>query len=172
VVQATQPVSPAGPVTAAGTEPPIVNPVETSLERHPDIRNMLRERVRQQPQWGPRDIKRLLTVWQFYVRVLDKSSDLPNEVMISRARNLVVLAEIITRWPALQRRLQAPVDGGEDVRGLDRLAAAVPDDIAWARALRAVRLDGPADRFAVGRLRALLGRYDGVLVAELAREVW
>jgi hypothetical protein len=92
--------------------------------------------------------------------------------MITRARNLVVLAEIITRWPALQRRLQAPVDGGEDVRGLDRLAAAVPDDIAWARALRAVRLDGPADRFAVGRLRALLGRYDGVLVAELAREVW
>jgi hypothetical protein len=158
----------------------MVNPVVTRLERHPDIRTMLRERVRQ-PQWGPRDIKRLLNVWQFYVRVLDRAADraseprtteLPNEVMIAKARHLVLLAEIITRWPSLQRRLQAPVDAGGTMRGLDLLAGSVADDIAWARALDTAGLDDAADRRAVKQLRSLLSEHDGMQVAELAREVW
>jgi hypothetical protein len=149
-----------------------------ALERHPTVRTLLRERMLEQPDRSPRDIKRMLTVWQFYVRALDRAERLVGAAAVDRARDLVLVAEIVTRWPALLSRLQAPVapdraaDAPTDWRVLDELADTAVDDVRWGVVLARSRLAEKADRPAVTALRALLRRYDGAKVAELTRRIW
>jgi hypothetical protein len=80
----------------------------------------------------------------------------------------VIVAEIITRWPAQQRVLRAPYtysDAPPGVRGLDALALAADDDRAWNRTV--ARVGGPLDPVTGATLRRLLRDYDGRRIAAL-----
>jgi hypothetical protein len=140
-----------------------------SLERQPEILALIRQRLAAQPERSAREAKRLLNVWQLYQRVLDLVAPLSDdEAVIERACHLVILAEIVTRWPAMQRRLHRSVDGRS---GLQILAAARDDDNEWANALTVTKLDAADYARAVENLRDLLRTYEGPTVADLAARV-
>lgn len=164
--------------TAPAAEQP--RPTRTGpLELQPEVLGLIRRRLAAQPQRSAREAKRLLNVWQLYQRLLDRTEPLrDDEALVTRACNLVILAELITRWPALQRRLHQPIG---DRRGLQVLAAAAGDDLQWQSALTTVGLDSkssldaqqdqkpsPHHDPALGNLRALLNEHDGRAVADLA----
>jgi hypothetical protein len=141
-----------------------------SLERQPEIVALMRQRLMAQPDRSAREAKRLLNVWQLYQRVLDLVSPLSHdEAVIERACHLVILAEIVTRWPAMQHRLNQSWDGQ---RGLQILAAASGDDSKWKQALEKIGLDASTYSSAVANLRSLLRQYEGATaVADLAARV-
>ena len=157
--------------------PPVVpqkagkeQPRTGSLERQPEIVALMRQRLLAQPDRSAREAKRLLNVWQLYQRVLDLVAPLSHdEAVIERACHLVILAEIVTRWPAMQPRLNQSWDGQ---RGLQILAAACGDDSKWEQALKEIGLDAPGYSSAVANLQALLRQYEGATaVADLAARV-
>jgi hypothetical protein len=114
----------------------------------------MRQRLLARPDRSAREAKRLLNVWQLYQRVLDLVAPLSHdEAVIERACHLVILAEIVTRWPAMQPRLNQSRDGQ---RGLQILAAACGDDSKWKHALKETGLDAPDYSSAVTNLQALL----------------
>jgi len=90
---------------------------------------------------------------------------LDERALVEQARHLVVLAEIIARWPAAQRALHSRVDGDH---GLHVLAGATGDDWAWALAVRRLGLNAAEHRGCTDGVRDLLERYDGKSVAALA----
>ena len=140
-----------------------------SLERQPAILALIRQRLTAQPERSAREAKRLLNVWQLYQRVLDLVAPLSDdEAVIERACHLVILAEIVTRWPAMQRRLHQSVDGRS---GLQILAATCGDDNKWANALAVTKLDAADYARAAENLRDLLRIYEGPTVADLAARV-
>jgi hypothetical protein len=150
---------------AAKTEQSRMGP----LERQPAIFALIRQRLTAQPERSAREAKRLLNVWQLYQRVLDLVDPLSHDdAVIERACHLVILAEIVTRWPAMQRRLHQSVDGRT---GLQILAAASGDDDEWAKALKVTKLDAADYARAVENLRDLLHTYEGLTVADLAARV-
>lgn len=86
-----------------------------AVERHPDVRRHLRHRLRAQPEQSVREEKRLLNVWQFYLRVLSSAD-------VGQTCHLVAVAELAVRWPAYLHRLRG---------GWQDLADAVGDDVWW-----------------------------------------
>jgi hypothetical protein len=156
------------PAAAAAFGPPPVQTVTwRSLERHPQVRELVVRRLWAQPDRSIREGKRLLNVWQLYVRLLDVTEPITEPAAaIARARSLLLMAEIVTRWPALQRVLNRSVG---DQRGLQLLAAAAPDDSAWEAALAPLGLS--ATDSALVNLRDLLRAPDAVAVADLARRL-
>ncbi|MGW7243739.1 P-loop NTPase fold protein, partial [Streptomyces sp. NPDC054804] len=148
-------------------------PVEVTswrnLEQHPRVLALLRHRLSAQPERSIREAKRLLNVWQLYARVLDTVEPLSGtEAMITRARHLVLLAEIITRWPALQASLHQRFDGR---RGLDLLVDALDDPLRWDTAAVRIGLDVREHDRALSGLRQLLRDNDAPEVAALARRL-
>ena len=141
-----------------------------SLERQPEIVALIRQRLLAQPDRSAREAKRLLNVWQLYQRVLDLVAPLSHdEAIIERACHLVILAEIVTRWPAMQPRLNQSW-GGQ--RGLQILATACGHDSKWKQALKKIGLDASDYSSAVANLRALLCDYEeAAVVADLAARV-
>jgi WD40 repeat protein len=145
-------------------------PVDTftwkSSERHPQVRDLLIQRLSGQPYRSIREAKRLMNVWQFYARIMDVLEPLaqPDELIV-RARHLIIVSEIVTRWPALQRPLHRHFDGR---RGLQLLAAAVDVDDDWQRAVESLGAESPDDLRALASLRSLLQDNDGRTVADLA----
>jgi len=157
--------------------PPVVpqkaekeQPRTEALERQPEIVALLRKRLMAQPDRSAREAKRLLNVWQLYQRVLDLVAPLSrDEAVIERACHLVILAEIVTRWPAMQPRLNQSWNGH---RGLQILAVACGDDRKWKQALKKIGLDAPVYSSAVTNLQTLLQQYEGATaVADLAARV-
>ncbi|WP_433270661.1 P-loop NTPase fold protein [Actinosynnema sp. CS-041913] len=137
------------------------------LEHDDEVRARILERLRDQPVRSVREVKRILTVWQYFVRVLIVLRT-AQPVSVQEAKQLVVLAEISARWPAAQRTLHRSVDGK---CGLESLAAVVDNDLEWAQTLRKLGLHtGPHEKCVAG-LRELLRRYNGVRLAELAAEL-
>jgi WD40 repeat protein len=140
-----------------------------SLERQPEIVALIRQRLASQSERSAREAKRLLNVWQLYQRVMDLVAPLSHdEAVIERACHLVILAEIVTRWPAMQHRLHQSLSGR---RGLQILAAACEDDTDWANALKETGLDATNYSPAVENLRDLLRKSEGMTVADLAARV-
>ncbi|WP_434448847.1 P-loop NTPase fold protein [Lentzea sp. E54] len=125
-----------------------------AMERHHQVRDHLRRRLMAQPEQSVREEKRLLNVWQFYLRVL--GSDVP------QACHLVAVAEIATRWPAYLHRLRG--------RWQD-LADAVHDDIRWGATIAKLGY-GHDDRKAAANLRELLRDCDAQAVAGLANRLF
>ncbi|NKE63424.1 hypothetical protein FXN61_44585 [Lentzea sp. PSKA42] len=125
------------------------------IEQHPQVREYLRQRLVAQPEHTVREEKRLINVWQFYLRVL-ASSD------IDQACHLVVLAEIVTRWPAYQHLLRG---------NWQTLADAVTDDLAWGTAIAKIGFKYP-DRQAAENLRTVLAGCDAQAVAGLANRLF
>ncbi|MDT7784087.1 MAG: hypothetical protein QOF58_2506, partial [Pseudonocardiales bacterium] len=120
--------------------PTNVEDIVIRIERHPVVRERLRERLVAQPEHTVREEKRLLNVWQFYLRVL-ASAD------IEQACDLVTIAEIVTRWPAYQHLLRG---------NWNTLADAASDDLRWGTAIAKIGFKYTDGR-AAENLRALLG---------------
>jgi WD40 repeat protein len=140
-----------------------------SIERQPEVVGLIGQRLAAQPERSPREAKRLLNVWQLYQRLLDIIAPLrDDEAVVDRACNLVILAEIITRWPSLQPQLHQSCNGQ---RGLQILASACTDDLEWKNALAVVGLDRDEHVRAVANLRELLRTWNGPRVADLAAQV-
>jgi len=135
------------------------------IEHNEVFRHLLRERLDARPGCSMREIKRLLTVWQFYVRQMDRDAPARSADMVERACHLLILAEIVTRWPAIQGRIHRPIEG---TRGLEVLAKASSDDHEWGRAIGKLGLTGKGDMGICTALRQLLKDYDGLAVANLA----
>jgi hypothetical protein len=162
--------------TASSLNQPNVQPAVTrvelrkgSVERQPEVVGLIGQRLAAQPDRSAREAKRLLNVWQLYQRLLDLVAPLrDDEAVVERACNLVILAEIVTRWPSLQSRLHQSWDGQ---RGLQILASACADDLKWKNALVVTGLDGDGHTRAVANLRELLHAWNGQMVADLAAQV-
>jgi WD40 repeat protein len=140
-----------------------------SLEHQPEIVALMAQRLEAQPDRSAREAKRMLNVWQLYQRVLDRVNPLrDDEEVVRRASNLFILAEVITRWPALQQQLNQSWQGR---RGLQILATACTDNEQWANAVKFVGLGEDEYGRAAAHLRELLRAYDGTTVADLAAQV-
>ncbi|MFI1563192.1 P-loop NTPase fold protein [Streptomyces sp. NPDC020490] len=170
----TAPGSGATATTARGTGT-VRRPARTSvlavrtLEQHPRIQQLLMERIAALEEPSIREAKRMLNVWQLYERALMVDEPLArSEAAVERACLLVHVAEIVVRWPALQRRLHRRVDGS---RGLGLLAAAAEEDDLWAAGVRRLGLDQPPLAPALNGLRHMLREHDGVAIARLASRV-
>ncbi|MGH3155570.1 MAG: P-loop NTPase fold protein, partial [Streptosporangiaceae bacterium] len=132
------------------------------LEASPEISALIEQRLADQPDLTIREAKRLINVWQFYAHLLDLLYPEKNgQAAVVRGCHLVILAEIITRWPALLRSRSAG-------RGLDMLAQARDDSAAWDAARAALGLDAQEHDSAMRNLRELLQGYDGPAVGRLA----
>ncbi|MFE3797026.1 P-loop NTPase fold protein [Nocardia tengchongensis] len=139
------------------------------MEKHPKVRALLVERLAAQPDRSIREAKRLINIWQLYERVLAAGDPIDDPAArIERARHLVVLAEIIARWPALQPFLNRH---DADQHGLRILAEAVGADPDWQQAVIRLGIDPERHRKALANLRALLRAYDGTAVADLAHRL-
>ncbi|MEU3646958.1 P-loop NTPase fold protein [Lentzea sp. NPDC034063] len=122
-----------------------------AIERNAEVREHLRRRLKEQPEQSVREEKRLLNVWQFYLRVLGSAN-------VEQACHLVAVAEIAVRWPAYLHRLRG---------GWLELADAVDDDVRWGAKIAKLRY-AYSDRKAAANLRELLLDCDAQSVARLA----
>jgi hypothetical protein len=163
---------PAAAEPGAATAPAEAGPSRDAREAldDPTVRALLRQRLAAQPEPSIRDALRHLNVWDFYERVLCRTRPLDDpDAIVLRSRRLVILAEIVTRWPALQRCLHRPAgDGGT---GLQALAAAVGDDLAWSAVAEEVFAGRGTEVEGLSGLRLLLRDHDGPAVADLAAQV-
>jgi WD40 repeat protein len=148
-------------VSALDSERP--SATQLAMERHPEVRAQIRSRLDAQLDRSARHAKRLLTVWQFYVRLCQRVRPLRGEAAASRACALVLVAEVMTRWPAWLHYLTATVDG---VTALQLLAASADDDGAWNSALTEVGL-GVDNQESLHGLRDLLRSSHGAAAADL-----
>ena len=186
-VPAARVAPPSAPVPTPGTSEasraasavrvstPARRPARTSvlavrtLEQHPRIQQLLKERIATMEEPSIREAKRMLNVWQLYERALMVDEPLArSDEAVDRACLLVYVAEIVVRWPALQRRLHRRVDDG---RGLGLLAAASGDDELWAAAVARLEFDPVRSGPALNGLRRLLREHDGPAIARLAGRV-
>ncbi|MEX1651597.1 P-loop NTPase fold protein [Streptomyces pseudovenezuelae] len=176
------PTSPSTSSTAAADPPPVnTTPAEQSapqpelesqvlaLETHPGVRDRLQGRLSAQHHLSMREAKRLLTVWQFYLRVLAYKEGTIQALSVQDAMHLITLAEIAARWPALQGALTNRADGET---GLAVLTPHTGDDVEWAKALRRTGMDSAAHHDACADLRTLLANSDGPAVADLAQRLF
>ncbi|SFR24453.1 WD domain-containing protein, G-beta repeat-containing protein [Lentzea waywayandensis] len=132
-----------------------VEQVVVAIEQHAEVREHLRHRLKAQPEQSVREEKRLLNVWQFYLRVL-VSED------VRQASHLVAVAEIATRWPAYLHRLRG---------GWQELADALDDDVQWGATIARLGFTY-SDRKAAVNLRDLLRDCDAQAVARLATRLF
>ncbi|GLZ34034.1 hypothetical protein Lesp02_62210 [Lentzea sp. NBRC 105346] len=140
-----------GEPTTVAAPPKSVDEVVIAIERDSKVREELHRRLAAQPEHSVREEKRLINVWQFYLRVL-ASSD------AEQACHLVSVAEVVTRWPAYQHLL----------RGHWReLAEVVDDDVAWGALVAKIGFRREDER-AAKNIRALLQDCDAEAVAALA----
>jgi KAP family P-loop domain/WD domain, G-beta repeat len=152
----------------APARPAAGSPATQVLERHPLVRERLAERLTDQPDPSAREVKRILTIWQFHVRLLQRTQPLAGSAAIDRARHLVIVAEILARWPAHRQCLRRHVardHATSGQRGLDVLADAATDDTAWTAAVAELGL--PFPETISDDLRRLLRDYNGRRVARL-----
>jgi hypothetical protein len=139
------------------------------LVGHPEVRLLVRERVAAQDDRSVRQTMRLVNVWRLYERVLAVAEPLGDVgAAVARTRRLIVVAEIVTRWPALQRYLHRRT--GDRTR-LQELAAVAADPTRWQQLVAGVTNNAPGTAAALEALRELLCAHDGPAVATLAAKV-
>lgn len=164
----------AGQVTqVADSDTAVTGEIETAsavvaLEHDEQVQARFAERLGAQPDLSVREAKRILTVWMFYVRVLDRLSPQTGAAAVRRACHLVLLAEIVARWPASQRCLHRRVNG---VHGLRALAWVVDDSARWELEVRRFGLDGDRHRSFRSGVREILRGYDAEEIAKLAEQL-
>jgi len=133
------------------------------FEADPVVRDHLRALMRLRPHQSVRETKRLLTLWGFYLRLLRKL--LPGDRTSSAqfGRDMLTLAEILTRWPALVSKL-GPASSSES--GLRELIEAAKSGAGgpaqaspWHKTLRRLGLDGDEFHASCENLRELLRLY-------------
>jgi WD40 repeat protein len=160
--------APAVPAPSATAVPstPVDMVAWRTLEQHPRVRATLIRRLAAQPDRSLREAKRLINLWQLYARLSSPPDpEAQPTAAIRHAEHLVLLAEIVTRWPALQRALHRRVD---DRRGLRILADCARDDARWHGAVQQLDINPTTHHRALNNLRLLLQEHDGPAVAQLA----
>ncbi|MGW4209788.1 P-loop NTPase fold protein [Lentzea sp. NPDC004789] len=145
--------SPAGSDALGGL--PQIQPEYIAIERHSTVREHLRRRLGAQPEQSVREEKRLLNVWQFYLRVFETAE-------VEEACHLVAVAEIAVRWPAYLHRLRG---------AWQDLADAVDDDVRWGATIARLGF-AHSDRKAAANLRELLRDCDAQAVAGFANRLF
>jgi WD40 repeat protein len=143
------------------TPAPVGDP-DMLFEADPVIRDHLRALMTLRPHQSVRETKRLLTLWAFYLELLRKL--LPDDRTSSAqfGRDVLTLAEILTRWPALVPKL-GPASSPES--GLRELIEAAKSNTAsveaspWQETLLRLGLGGGEFRACCENLRELLHLY-------------
>jgi len=118
-----------------------------------------------------RETKRLLTLWAFYLKLLPGL--LPKDATSSAqfGRDVLTLAQILTRWPALVPKLGPAASPESGLRELIEAAksSAVPARVSpWHQTLRHLGLDGDEYHASCESLRKLLNLYGNEEVAYYA----
>jgi hypothetical protein len=126
----------------------------------------MRTRLAAQPDRSIREATRQLHLWEFYERILAATAPIDDEALArARSQHLVILAEVVARWPALQRFLHRRVNART---GLQILGAAAGCDDDWPSVAHAVLSGRDSSDEALAALRQVLRDHDGVAVADLA----
>jgi len=137
-----------------------------SMEQHPLVVELMQERLAAHADGSIREAKRLINVWQLYARILTGTRPLDEPASeITRACTLVLLAEIIVRWPSLQHCLLRRF--GEQM-GLSLLADSAGEEDSWTITLRQIGAGSDDNHAALVNLRQLLREHDGKAIARLA----
>jgi len=141
------------------------------FEADPVIRDHLRALMRLRPHQSVRETKRLLTLWAFYLRLLPRL--LPQDATSSAqfGRDVLTLAEVLTRWPALVPKLGSASSPESGLRELIEAAKtnADPAQVSpWHETLRRLGLDGDKYHASCESLRELLNLYGNEEVAYYA----
>ncbi|MDX8148644.1 P-loop NTPase fold protein [Lentzea sp. BCCO 10_0061] len=143
-------------------------PAVLVLEHDEQVQERFVERLQAQPDLSVREAKRIVTVWMFYMRVLDRVSPEEGPAAVRKACHLVLLAEIVARWPASQRSLHRRIDG---VHGLKALAEAVDDNVQWEIEVQKYELTGDRHKSFRKGVQKILEDYDGAEIAKLAEQL-
>ena len=141
------------------------------FEADPVIRDHLRALMRLRPHQSVRETKRLLTLWAFYLKLLPRL--LPEDATSSAqfGRDVLTLAEVLTRWPALVPELGAASSPESGLRELIEAAKPSPGPARaspWHQTLRRLGLDGDEYHASCESLRELLNLYGTEEVAYYA----
>nr|WP_296068987.1 P-loop NTPase fold protein [uncultured Actinoplanes sp.] len=159
-----------GPRLPVPPAPPIEDVDIVALERHQDVRNAIRKTIAGHDDPSGRETKRLLNIWQFYLRLLLRTTPVVTLADgIDMAVHLVTVADILNRWPATARQLTTVVDGR---LGLALLCESADEHLPWERALIATRLDAIPYEKAVRKMRSVLLAADRKAVAAVATELF
>jgi WD40 repeat protein len=163
-----------GPDTTATATPAAVTSQTSqsevvALEGEPIVQAHLRDLVELRPRQTMRETKRLLTMWGFYVRLLERLQPL-GTANVQDACDAMTLAEIIRRWPALIPALGRVNDQPSGLALLIEAARGEPAgaDRQWWAALRRVGLAESRLASATANLRQLLQRHGTDRVARFA----
>jgi hypothetical protein len=168
------PGRPQGPSGGAngGRQQPAADAVPPmAFEEDPTVQEHLRQLARLRPRQTMRDTKQLLTLWGFYLRLVPLLQH-PSAVQDTQAAcDVMTLAEIVRRWPALIRYLGRAGDGPS---GLRALISAVADDgrapqgPRWENAVEVLGLAPLAAGPALANLHGFLAAHGNENVAEFA----
>ena len=124
------------------------------LQDHPHVRMAILDLISAHSSVSPREVKRLLNVWQLYERLLEGDEPLPStRDVLSRTQVLLRLADLVTRWPALQRDLHSNLDGERVLTLLVRAGDLAEFDSIVSRC---ALLSDPKNRRALANLRTFL----------------
>ncbi len=132
------------------------------FEADPVIRDHLRALMRLRPHQSVRETKRLLTLWGFYLKLLHELLPEDRTSSAQLGRDVLTLAEILSRWPALAPKLE-PASSPES--GLRELIEAAQSNTAsaevspWQETLRRLGLDAEEFHTSCEYLRELLHLY-------------
>jgi WD40 repeat protein len=141
------------------------------FEADPVIRDHLRALMRLRPHQSVRETKRLLTLWAFYLKLLPKLLPRGTTSSAQFGRDVLTLAEILTRWPALAPKLgpsSSPESGLRELIEAAKSGAAPPQVSPWDETLRRLGLDGDKFHSSCENLRELLRLYGNDEVAYYA----
>ncbi|MGH3830176.1 MAG: P-loop NTPase fold protein [Pseudonocardiaceae bacterium] len=139
----------------------IVKQTVGMLERNPDVRSVFQDVIAGLPDWNAREVKRLVNTWQYCARVIERRQPAEGDEAIERAKNLVILSEILTRWPAYVRTFGRRIDG---FLGMHALAAAAVNNSRWNEVVHKLGLQSVAD---LEELRGVLRKQGGLVAANL-----
>jgi WD40 repeat protein len=160
-VQETEPVE---DIKVAGHREQVI-----PLEGDPTLRDHLRQLVALRPRQSMRETKRLLTLWGYYVRLLGMRLPLNATATAQGARDVLTLAEIASRWPALMPALAQMHQGQSGLRLLiDALHSTDEELVLWKAALKQAGLSDPQYQEACENLRKLLSVYGSKDLVEFA----
>jgi hypothetical protein len=153
---------------------PEVNRRDFKPLRDPRLQALIHQRLASQPDRSIREAMRQLNLWDFYERVFAATEPLDDEEAArTRSQHIIILAEIVARWPALQRFLHRR---GTTRTGLQRLAVAASaatgdTDTTWTNAAATVLAGREVSDETLTALRKLLRDHQGIAVADLATQV-
>jgi hypothetical protein len=132
------------------------------FEADPVIRDHLRALMRLRPHQSVRETKRLLTLWGFYLRLLHELLPEDRTSSAQLGRDVLTLAEILSRWPALVPELgpaSSPESGLRELIETAKSNTAFAEVSPWQETLRRLGLDGDEFHASCKNLRELLHLY-------------